>query len=168
MIGLGFLILFIGVVFVGYGNQLNNDIETQMDSLFEKGTTNTGDNYIVIGIFIGIIGLILLIYGIFRAKNKNDSLSENNQVINVSTHQFENCIKCSYCGSLNLGDSKFCAACGEEIKIMNCNNCNTLLLPEQNFCPNCGQKIEKDLKCKVCDAKLSPENKFCPKCGEKI
>lgn len=70
MIILGFLLLALGTGSAIYGDTLNNDVRTQIASIFSEGYSNPGNQYIYLGIAVAIIGVILLASGLFN--NNND------------------------------------------------------------------------------------------------
>lgn len=68
MIILGIIALIAGIASAIYGNAQNNDLEAQLKSALEDGTTNPGDTFLYIGIAVAVVGAILLIVGISKHK----------------------------------------------------------------------------------------------------
>ena len=69
MTGIGIFALILGVVLAVMGRAQNNDMEAQLESLFDNGTANPGDTFLYIGIAVAVVGLILLIVGLSKKKN---------------------------------------------------------------------------------------------------
>lgn len=66
MIIFGILSLIAGVVCALYGNTLNNDLETQLESILSNGVSNPGNVYLYIGIAVAVLGLVLLVAGVMK------------------------------------------------------------------------------------------------------
>lgn len=80
---MGFIIIGIfmmigGISCVVYGNEMNNSVEQQLQSVFTSGNTDPGNSYIVIGSIIAGIGFILLVVGIANCVSKNSHRSYGN------------------------------------------------------------------------------------------
>ena len=69
-VGFGIFMLIMGVLSAIFGSAMNNDVDLQMEALFEHGTTNPGDPFVYIGVVVATIGLILFITGL--AKSRRD------------------------------------------------------------------------------------------------
>jgi predicted nucleic acid-binding Zn ribbon protein len=61
--------------------------------------------------------------------------------------------KCSYCGSVNEPDARFCGVCGKRIDINHsrdekilCQKCGRENELNADFCSSCGERIKKDVK----------------------
>ena len=65
MIIIGIILIIAGIASAIHGNTLNNNFEAQLLYALEKGEINPGNTWIYIGIAVAIIGLILLLIGIF-------------------------------------------------------------------------------------------------------
>lgn len=66
MIVLGIVFLLVGGLLIIGGINVNNDLEAQIDSFFNNGTTDPGSSIIVIGVFTAVVGLIMLMVGIVQ------------------------------------------------------------------------------------------------------
>ncbi|MBO4467674.1 MAG: DUF3185 family protein [Clostridia bacterium] len=66
MIIIGAIMMVVGVALAIYGNSLNNDVGSQLQSVLESGKTNPGNTFLYIGIALGVVGLILLIAGLVK------------------------------------------------------------------------------------------------------
>ncbi len=84
LIVLGIVFMFCGFSAMVAGSAMNNDIEKQMESLFNNGTTNPGDEMFYVGIACLVIGVIMLVIGIVGQMNKN---KQNLQVRNGYSSQ---------------------------------------------------------------------------------
>ena len=84
MVACGILLLLAGVISYAYGISLNNDIDTYLSSVFEKGETSPGSTFIVLGVVAMGIGLVLLILGIVKSVKENrdeKALSEDTRCL---------------------------------------------------------------------------------------
>ena len=106
MIFLGILLLCGGGGLAIYGNSLNNSFEARWDSFWTNGNTDPGTTYIIIGIVLGVIGIILLIYGL--SKNSNESTNIPSQTITTQSStpntprpyiKVDGCYLCRSCGN---------------------------------------------------------------------
>lgn len=61
MLIFGFLLIVLGAAVAIYGNDLNNDIGRQLESILRNGQINSGDVAIYIGIALATIGVLLII-----------------------------------------------------------------------------------------------------------
>ncbi|MCR4602596.1 MAG: zinc ribbon domain-containing protein [Prevotella sp.] len=78
--------------------------------------------------------------------------------------QMANGVVCPKCGTMNDQEARFCASCGELLRMGNCPNCGSELDPEADFCEVCHQYVRPDL-CSFCGAHVNPNDSFCPECG---
>ena len=62
----GIILIIAGAVSAIYGITLNNDLESQMQSLFMSGSTNPGTVWIIVGLVAAVIDVILAV----RAKKR--------------------------------------------------------------------------------------------------
>ncbi len=91
-------------------------------------------NYIVIGFFIILFGVVLWQIQI-RAKNsKKLKLSKEK-------HIKQN--RCPDCGCLKEKDFDFCPICGTKLW-EECQHCNSKMIKESNFCQKCGLEKNKE------------------------
>ena len=67
MIVLGIILICAGAASYIYGEQLNNNIGMQLESLFNIGSTDPGSIYVTIGIVVAVICVIFLSYVIANA-----------------------------------------------------------------------------------------------------
>ena len=65
---IGFILVIIGAGICIYGNHLNNDIESQLLSVFEKGQTNPGNMFLIIGGVAVAVGVVLIVLRLIRRK----------------------------------------------------------------------------------------------------
>ncbi|MBN2501832.1 MAG: zinc ribbon domain-containing protein, partial [Anaerolineales bacterium] len=54
----------------------------------------------------------------------------------------ENILTCPNCGFNNPAEAKFCAMCGERLRVA-CPNCSHSNPPEYKFCINCGLALQE-------------------------
>lgn len=111
MIVLGIIAIVIGGVLYFNGNTINNDLDAQMESVFNDGISNPGSNYETIGIFLLVVGIALLIIGTIVSVGKKDTNQVSEKPESEASSQ-SNTATCSQCGAAFLEDSKFCIACG--------------------------------------------------------
>ena len=72
LLSIGFFTL--AIFLFSYGNEQNNDIGSQLHSLYESGRTNPGDQYITFGfvsLIVAIIFLVLFIITLVKGKKEN-------------------------------------------------------------------------------------------------
>lgn len=70
MLVLSVILMLAGCASLAYGIIQNNDVEKQLESLFEKGSVNPGNVWIAIGAIALVIGIVLLIFH-FVKRQKN-------------------------------------------------------------------------------------------------
>ncbi len=140
MIIIGIILIVLGGASWVYGSSVNNDMDIQLESFFNNGNTGTGDNFVIIGIILLVIGFILVIAGIAKylmSQNKNNTdsraktlddlrakglISQEDYNARVTTRSQvdtteKNYVKsnfkyCKHCGMKLDGDSLFCPKCG--------------------------------------------------------
>lgn len=137
--GIGICFMIIGACIIFYGVTINNDMDAQMESLFNNGTTNPGSNCIMIGAFLVFIGLVFFIIGIVLYIQKKNGYQNPNALQNSSPAD-----KCQNCGSPIFPETEYCSQCGMKIS-----------LPPKKFCRHCGKAIDVAAV-------------FCPYCGKQI
>jgi len=145
MIGLGIAFIIIGAILYFNGNSINNDMDAQLESLFDKGITNPGSEYEAIGMLLIVLGIVFLIIGIVNATKDNSTktITTNTTSPTTPTKIEKPETICSKCGTVVPEDSVYCLECGA--KILTCDN-------PTMFCPQCGKKIPS-------------KSKFCLNCG---
>lgn len=99
MIILGIVLICVGAVSYIYGEQLNNNVGMQLESLFNTGSIDPGSIYVTIGIVVAVIGLIFTIIGIIK-KYQRPSKSK---------------ACCSSCGASLVNGAVFCGNCGNKV-----------------------------------------------------
>ncbi len=50
-------------------------------------------------------------------------------------------IECTYCGTKNDYNARYCKSCGREIKDIRCPHCGSLIDVDSNYCSSCGKEI---------------------------
>ena len=65
MLFFGSILFLLGVVSTIFGITKNNDAEAQLEYLFEKGKTNPGTIFIIIGVLLILAGAALIIYHLY-------------------------------------------------------------------------------------------------------
>lgn len=60
MIVVGIIFIILGVASCIYGNPMNNDVEIQIQTLFDFGVANSGSGFITIGAALAFIGVIIV------------------------------------------------------------------------------------------------------------
>ena len=141
MIVLGIIIILFGGGLWIYGDNMNNDMNTVMDSFFNSGKTNPGSSLVNIGIVVMIVGAILVLCGIINiiiANNRSKPTYDIPKII------------CPFCKSATSSSSSFCTKCGKffeemhndfAISTIKCGNCGTENEINSSFCKNCGNKF---------------------------
>ena len=88
------MLIFFGIlsiVFGGFlcanGNAINNDLDAQMESIFNDGIANPGSTYQTVGITLFVIGFVLLFVGLIIYNNKKqEQKDEEDKVLYCSIH----------------------------------------------------------------------------------
>lgn len=131
MIIIGFILIVLGSIAAIYGNNLNNDIERQLESIFSNGQTNSGDLAVYIGIAFVIIGILIVLLDISRGRRGGDLAAAD------SAHKW-----CPVCGARIAMEAEFCCKCGSK-----------QLQHKKNICRQCGLQLEEDaVFCSKCGA----------------
>lgn len=115
MIIIGVIMLIAGVASYVYGNQMNNSIEKQIESLFSNGTTNPGSIFVTVGIVVAVIGIVLIVVGCIK-KYKGNNGMEQVPVRPIKTQK----TTCPHCGSELMNGSVVCSKCGMHMDVNNC------------------------------------------------
>jgi len=129
MIIIGILLLCGGGAAAIYGNNLNNSFDARWNALMNRGTTDPGSSYIIIGIILAVLGLVLLLYGLIKSSNKdNNSGSQSNQeeVTHITRKntvssddiyvKVDGYYQCRVCGNKQiLTNGGKCLNCGENL-----------------------------------------------------
>ncbi len=84
-------------------------------------------------------------------------------------------MKCPYCGSETMENSKFCNNCGKELitKLKEsqmktiCPYCGNDTKEDSKFCQSCGHKLDSDI-CPNCGSSLEEGAQFCGECGHNL
>ncbi len=100
MIALGIILICAGAASYIYGEQLNSNVEKQLESLFNTGSSDPGSIYVTIGIVVAVIGLVFTIIGIvekFQRPTQNQA-------------------QCLFCGAVLAKGAVFCSNCGHKVK----------------------------------------------------
>lgn len=165
MILLGVLALVFGGILYFNGNSINNDLDAQMESIFNDGVANPGSSYETFGILLLIIGFVFLIIGVVTRKKEEEA------PITKETTK-EKTFVCKKCGAIVNPECKFCPHCGGSLLpaggwLCDCGNINA---SDDNFCANCGNKKkeihpEQSTWLCSCGAIHSANKAFCSKCG---
>ena len=90
-----------------------------------------------------------------------------NEAVTSSAPESAADMKCSACGKMIPGGSKFCPECGGKTLPADsviCPGCGSAVKLSK-FCPECGTPLVR--KCKSCNHELASGAKFCPECGIK-
>lgn len=134
MIIAGIVLIIVGTVSIVYGVLQNDSIEVQLESIWESGTKDPGNLWIIIGAAIAILGIVLLIVGLTK-RNRTDRA--------ISTKA------CKKCGIQLANNSSFCPRCGTPI------NEKTIEKPVRT-CPKCKAEQEKGAAfCRLCGTSLT-------------
>lgn len=139
MIGFGAFIVIIGIILCFLGNEMNNDIEAQMESIFGNGKSDPGSGLLVIGTIAIIIGAIVLVLGIIKYVQNNG----RDQSRNIYLGDY----KCPNCGNRVKQGAEYCSMCGSKITVPQrkyCRQCGRQVSASSAFCPHCGNQINKD------------------------
>ena len=192
MIAGGIFLGIVGAILWFAGIKVDSDIKRQWSSYWDSGNKDmTGDIMIFIGVACVIIGLILVVYGLYKHNHpKNEKDNEK------SAEESPIPLCCPDCGStIDLGDM----ICGNCLKAINwkdviaekkrkeeLNKYETpidvvaSMINKQNNSETDNPKQEKSVSeevniheyknkfCTNCGATISGAGKFCASCGMKI
>lgn len=147
MIALGFVILFLGGMMYLNGSNINNDMDAQMESIFNEGVVNPGAEAEKVGVLLMVVGFALIIVGAITSANKKNGGQ------NIPTNQgknLTNALKCPQCGAIVDPNNKFCAGCGAPLQQPTvdgvvCPHCGGVCREGSRFCTHCGQSITNDI-----------------------
>ena len=155
MIIWGILSIIIGGILYANGNNINNDLDAQMESIFNDGIANPGATYETFGIILLFAGFALLIMGVVISAHKKDEepTTENKPLETKESipKTQEQSSTCNKCGAVIVPDSKFCMECGEplvkkqEDTLITCSYCRELIPAESKYCIHCGKAISNCL-----------------------
>ena len=152
MIILGIIAIIFGGILYFNGNSINNDLDAQMESIFNDGISNPGSTYETLGILLLVVGFAFLIIGVIVSVNKNgeESTSSNDATEDKDNIQKieEKTLTCKKCGASVASESKFCMECGEPLitetpqdTSIVCPHCGGLLPHGSKFCMYCGKDV---------------------------
>jgi len=155
---LGIIFVLSGIGSIIYGVDQNNRLSSQISSLLNRGTTNPGTTFIIIGVVAIIVGIILVFAGIEKDKEKNRIIRKSmdkNEDIEIDDEWI-----CSKCGKTNNICFSVCEKCGKEIKLNNKyenrNDEISTRIDEYWFCENCGKRNMSHLiKCTKCGKNIN-------------
>ena len=149
MIIFGVIAIILGGILLFNGNSINNDIDAQMESIFNDGVSNPGSSYEIFGILLLVVGFALLIIGAVISSNKtvDNTSSTDGEENNLQTTETQP-LTCKKCGFSIAQDSKFCMECGEPVvlekqhdQFIVCPYCAGQILHESKFCMHCGKDV---------------------------
>lgn len=158
----GIVLLILGIIFSALGFSINNECNSlggQLGSLLssqQQQRCSFGSIGLIIGIFMSIVGLILIIVGSVTGGKKKGEITET-EVVNLSTLQLPNTTDskfyCRYCGKQRPATGHYCPSCGrststslnERNSMKQCINCESLLSEDSLFCSNCGRRFTQEL-----------------------
>jgi membrane protease subunit (stomatin/prohibitin family) len=144
----GIILLVIGIVSSSIGYSINVEcasIGGQLGTLFssEQQTYCSGGSIVfVVGVFMGIIGLVLIVVGAVTGKRRKEVTAQDSGQSKSSDKVF-----CRYCGKEREASGEFCSKCGRStqsssIKMKICFNCSSPMSEDSQFCAKCDQKFE--------------------------
>lgn len=73
-------------------------------------------------------------------------------------------VLCPKCDTINDPEARYCASCGELLRVGTCPNCGSEVDPDADFCEYCHRYIRPDV-CSFCGAHFNENDPFCPECG---
>ena len=144
--------IIVGMLLYREGATINNDIDAQMESIFNEGKTNPGSEAQTMGMLLFGVGFVLLVVGIIlyiRKKNQDSNAGAISHNAKISSSFSTHSKRCNQCGSIIVPNSKFCLECGasldqqEELPIF-CSHCGTSLPRKSKYCIKCGQSVVID------------------------
>lgn len=155
----GIVLLIIGIILSAIGFSINNECNSiggQLGSLLssqQQQKCSFGSIGLIIGIFLSIIGLILIIVGSVTGGKKKEGPTQ--EALNISSLQqpdTNNKIYCRYCGKQRPATGHYCPSCGrststsvdERNSMKQCMYCRSLLSDDSLFCSNCGRKFSQE------------------------
>lgn len=144
----GIILLIIGIIFSSIGYSISvecNSISGQLGTFFSNNEQNycsAGSISLVIGIFMGIIGLVLIIVGAVTGKKRKEAINQHSNYTHSSQKIF-----CRYCGKERDTAGEFCSRCGRSVQSNSvnmkvCRNCNSSMSEDSQFCANFGRKFD--------------------------
>lgn len=149
MIIIGIILMVCGAGALLWANNMQNSFEYKWYEMFGSSDYEYVDVIFYIGIFILIIGFILLIVGCSRRISQYD---KSNHTVNSDIHStadtnpFANDFICKKCGVKINENVSFCPNCGSKndsdiAKKKFCGNCGSQVKDDDLFCANCGYKF---------------------------
>lgn len=154
LIFFGILSIIFGGFLYANGDAMNNDLDVQMESIFNDGVANPGSTYQMVGITLFILGFVLFFVGfVIYSNKKQEEVSAEEQVAKTEERLSplqEQPKKCKQCGTIIVPDSKFCMECGvpldqQEESPAFCPHCGTSLPKESKYCISCGKSVLIDV-----------------------
>jgi DNA-directed RNA polymerase subunit RPC12/RpoP len=153
----GVIFVLSGIGSIIYGVNLNNNLASQLKSLWNSGSTNPGTTYIIIGVIAIIVGLIMIYAGLEKDKEKRriiqKSMDKNEDI------EIDGSWVCSNCGTSNNSFYSNCERCGKEFVKNRTNKKNdetSKIMPEYWLCENCGNKnMAYLIKCSKCGLEIN-------------
>ncbi|MFV0480662.1 MAG: DUF3185 family protein [Campylobacteraceae bacterium] len=68
MFYLGIIIAVAGIAALIFGNNMNNNIEQQVTSIFQQGVVNPGEPFVYGGIAAIVLGVILILFAFYKKR----------------------------------------------------------------------------------------------------
>lgn len=112
LMAVGLTVAGIGVALIGIGFNMNTSVSTELGRVNNIGLLHQQSNYLLVGGFLLIVGIICAISAHFY-------LSKNNQ------------IKCRYCAENIKADANICRYCGSSL-IASLNDSGTVRAEQLN------------------------------------
>ncbi len=183
MIILGIIAIIFGGILYFNGNTINNDLDAQMESIFNDGISNPGSTYETFGVLLLVVGFALLIIGVIVSVNKNEEESTPSSDMKENKNNTQmiegQALTCKKCGESVTPESKFCMECGEPLAKKQegtsivCPHCGGLNPQASKYCMHCGKKkiafvhttTATDWICE-CGNANPPDMAFCSECGK--
>lgn len=145
----GYGVAGLGVVILLFALTMNTAVETEFGSVNNLGLMNDKQNYIILGGFVMLIGIVMALFG-----GSNESQPESDATINNHIR------KCPACAELVSREAVKCKHCGDKLN------------PEVRACSYCGLKIADPImpcdKFSADEIEASSESIKSPRCKSEL
>ena len=175
MIAAGIVLMIAGVASIIYGVAQNDSMEAQFESIFNSGTKDPGNMWIIIGAVAAILGLVMLIAGLTKQKSADKGTSPKAYRECGTPANKETIVKpvrtCPKCKAEQEEDAAFCRLCGtsltESKTVPEARSAATPVSTpvSSSWSGSAKDKGDRNAICPHCGARQSSGNTNCKYCG---